>query len=41
MSDTERFTRRNLPHWYQPGFARFVTYRQAGTIPPERLRAWR
>lgn len=41
MSTTERFTRRNLPHWYQPGYAHFVTYRQAGTIPLCKLRMWR
>jgi putative transposase len=29
----ERISRRNLPHWYVPGAAHFVTYRLAGTIP--------
>ena len=29
----EVITRRNLPHWYVPGAAHFVTYRLAGTIP--------
>ena len=28
-----RISRRNLPHWYVPGAAHFVTYRLAGTIP--------
>jgi putative DNA methylase len=29
----EIITRRNLPHWYRPGAAYFVTYRLAGTLP--------
>lgn len=29
----EILTRGNLPHWYVPGAAHFVTYRLAGTIP--------
>jgi putative DNA methylase len=29
----EIITRGNLPHWYVPGAAHFVTYRLAGTIP--------
>jgi hypothetical protein len=29
----ERITRRNLPHWYVPGAAHFVTFRLAGTLP--------
>jgi putative DNA methylase len=29
----ESFTRRNLPHWYMPGAAHFVTCRLAGTLP--------
>jgi hypothetical protein len=33
----ERITRRNLPHWYVPGAMHFVTYRLAGTLPPEVL----
>ena len=33
MKRLEKFTRRNLPHWYVPGAAHFVTYRVAGTIP--------
>jgi len=41
MPDGERFTRRNLPHWYKPGFAHFVTYRLAKAIPVAKLREWR
>ncbi len=33
----EILTRRNLPHWYRPGASFFVTYRLAGTLPPEAL----
>ena len=33
MSAREHFSRRNLPHWFVPGAAVFVTYRIAGTIP--------
>jgi hypothetical protein len=29
----EVITRRQLPHWYVPGAAHFVTYRLAHTIP--------
>ena len=29
----EAVTRRNLPHWYRPGAAHFVTYRLAGSLP--------
>src|SRR5947209_3381949 len=29
----EVITRRNLPHWYVPGAAHFVTFRLAGTLP--------
>lgn len=29
----EIITRRQLPHWYVPGAAHFVTYRLAGSIP--------
>jgi len=29
----EIITRGNLPHWYVPGAAHFVTYRLAGTLP--------
>ena len=38
---SEHISRRNLPHWYMPGAAHFVTYRLAGTIPIEILRGWR
>ena len=40
----ERVTRGDLPHWYMPGAAHFVTYRLADTIPIDvlgRLRAER
>ena len=37
MPRKEIFSRRNLPHWYMPGAAHFVTYRLAGTIPVEVL----
>jgi putative DNA methylase len=30
---TEQVTRGNLPHWYCPGHAHFVTYRLAGSLP--------
>ncbi|HZN34576.1 MAG TPA: transposase [Pirellulaceae bacterium] len=38
---SEQVTRGNLPHWYRPGFAHFVTYRLAGSIPNEVLRELR
>jgi putative transposase len=28
-------------HWYQPGYAHFITYRLAGSIPTQLLREWR
>jgi putative DNA methylase len=37
----EVITRRHLPHWYVPGAAHFITYRLAGTIPPEVLESLR
>jgi REP element-mobilizing transposase RayT len=37
----EVFSRRRLPHWYQPGSAHFVTYRLADSIPTQLLRRWR
>jgi putative transposase len=37
----EIVTRRRLMHWYQPGYAHFITYRLAGTIPDFKLREWR
>ncbi len=33
MPSKEVITRRNLPHWYMPGAAHFVTFRLAGTLP--------
>lgn len=36
----EQVTRGDLPHWYCPGFAHFVTYRLADSIPISRLFAW-
>ena len=30
---SEQITRRNLPHWYVPHAAVFVTFRLAGTLP--------
>ncbi len=41
MGAGEHVTRRNLPHWYQPGHAHFVTYRLAGSIPRSLLQQWR
>jgi putative transposase len=37
----EIVTRRRLLHWYQPGYAHFITYRLAGSIPDLQLRDWR
>lgn len=37
----DRVTKGNLPHWYKPGHAHFVTYRLAGSIPQHLLRQWR
>jgi len=33
MRFPETVTRRNLPHWYKPGSAHFVTYRLHGSLP--------
>jgi putative DNA methylase len=33
MAHSEVFTRRNLPHWFVPDAAHFVTYRLHGTLP--------
>lgn len=41
MGPQEIITRGDLPHWYVPGTAHFVTYRLAGTIPATLLREWR
>jgi putative transposase len=37
----ETVTRRRLRHWYQPGYAHFITYRLAGSILNFQLRKWR
>ncbi len=37
----EIVTRRRLLHWYQPGYAHFITYRLAGSILSFQLRKWR
>jgi putative transposase len=37
----EQVTLGDLPHWYRPGFAHFVTYRLAGSIRPIILRQLR
>lgn len=37
----EQVTRGDLPHWYRPGFAHFVTYRLAGSLPQATLRELR
>jgi len=37
----EHFSRRNLPHWFVPGAAVYVTYRIVGTIPIPVLNAMR
>jgi len=41
MPIDEELTRGDLPHWYVPGHAHFVTYRLGNSIPPSRLRLWR
>jgi len=37
----DRITRGDLPHWYRPGYAHFVTYRLVNTIPAALLVQWR
>jgi putative DNA methylase len=37
MRFPETVTRRNLPHWYMPGAAHFVTYRLHGSLPQSAL----
>jgi putative DNA methylase len=37
MRFPETVTRRNLPHWYMPGAAHFVTYRLHGSLPGSAL----
>ena len=39
--DVETLTRRNLPHWYRPGAAHFLTFRLAGSLPNAALRKLR
>jgi putative transposase len=34
----EQITRRNLPHWYVPNAAVFITFRIAGTLPKPALK---
>jgi putative DNA methylase len=38
---SEVVTRRRLLHWYQPGYAHFITYRLADSIPESLLQKWR
>ena len=40
MPDNERVTHGDLPHWYKPGHAHFITYRLVDSIPQVRLREW-
>src|ERR1700720_3261406 len=39
MTEAGIITRGNLPHWFVPGAAHFVTYRLAGSIPAAALEA--
>jgi putative transposase len=39
--NSEVVTRRRLLHWYQPGYAHFVTYRLVNSIPKSLLQQWR
>ena len=41
MRDSEIITRGDLPHWYKPGHAHFVTYRIFDSIPPSLLTQWK
>jgi REP element-mobilizing transposase RayT len=34
-------TERNLPHWFQPGAAMFVTFRAADSLPRDVILRWR
>lgn len=34
-------TRRNLPHWEQPGVCYFLTFRTADSLPAEVMEGWR
>jgi len=35
------YSARNLPHWFQPGVAVFITFRTADSLPKEVLELWR
>lgn len=37
----DRVTNGNLPHWYKPGHAHFITYRLANSIPVHLLHQWK
>lgn len=41
MRSPETITRRNLPHWYMPGAAHFVTYRRTDRFHSVRFENWR
>jgi len=41
MAFRESFTRGNLPHWFVPGAAHFVTYRLSDTLPLDVLKRLR
>ncbi len=41
MRDNEKVTRGDLPHWYKPGHAHFVTYRLYDSIPRNFLVQWK
>jgi putative DNA methylase len=36
----DRVTQGDLPHWFRPGHAHFITYRLADTIPAAKLQQW-
>ena len=33
-------TQRNLPHWFQPGAAMFITFRAANSLPEDVILRW-
>lgn len=35
-----QYSSRNLPHWFQPGVATFVTFRAADSMPQVALKRW-
>ncbi|MGN6544914.1 MAG: transposase [Aureliella sp.] len=35
-----QYSARNLPHWFQPGVATFVTFRTADSMPQAALKRW-